>query len=146
MWCDPGINVFDTVTCMDGRIEPMDALGLGLDDAHVVRNGGGNARDAMRPIVISEQMLGTWELLVIKHTDCGFTYFDNQKAHDTCLKNLGPEAKEELDDMDFGPITDLDEAVRQDVKYLRDSKLIQRDVVVSGWVLDLETGKVRKVE
>jgi carbonic anhydrase len=53
---------------MDARIDPAAAYGIDLGDAHVIRNAGGNAKDAIRSIVISEQLLGTTEVLVIKHT------------------------------------------------------------------------------
>ena len=59
------------VTCMDARIDPAAAYGINLGDAHVIRNAGGSARDALRSLVISEQLLGTKEILLIKHTGCG---------------------------------------------------------------------------
>ena len=63
------------VTCMDARIDPAAAFGIALGDAHVIRNAGGNARDALRSLVISEQLLGTNEILLIKHTGCGMLTF-----------------------------------------------------------------------
>ena len=58
---------------MDARIDPAAAYGISLGDAHIIRNAGGNARDALRSLIISEQLLGTKEILLIKHTGCGMS-------------------------------------------------------------------------
>ena len=130
---------------MDARIDPAAAYGISLGDAHVIRNAGGSARDSLRSLVISEQLLGTTEILIIKHTGCGMLTFKNEDAHNVVQANLGKEAKEELAGLDFLPFPDLDEAVRDDIKYVRSSKVIPDNVVVSGWVYEVETGKVRAV-
>ena len=130
---------------MDARIDPASAYGVSLGDAHVIRNAGGNARDALRSLVISEQLLGTTEILVIKHTNCGMLTFKNEDAHVVVEKNLGAEAKNELADLDFQPFPDLEQAVKDDVKLLKESKAIPGSVVISGWVYEVETGRVRKV-
>lgn len=130
---------------MDARIDPASAYGIRLGDAHVIRNAGGSARDALRSLVISEQLLGTTEILVIKHTGCGMLTFHNDDAYAVVEKNLGAEAKEELAGLDFQPFSDLEQAVEDDVKYLKESKAIPESAVVSGWVYEVETGKVRKV-
>ncbi len=65
------------LTCMDARIDPARALGLEEGDAHVIRNAGGRAADAIRSLVISEQLLGTTHIVVIHHTDCGMLTFSN---------------------------------------------------------------------
>ncbi len=68
------------LTCMDARIDPAQALGLAEGDAHVVRNAGGRASDdALRSLVISQQLLGTREVLVVHHTDCGMLTFSNEQ-------------------------------------------------------------------
>lgn len=134
------------VTCMDARIDPAAAYGISLGDAHVIRNAGASARDALRSIVISQQLLGTKEVLVIKHSGCGMLTFKNEDAHNVVQANLGKEGSEELAGLDFLPFPDLDDAVRDDVSYLRGSKAVADDVTVSGWVYEVETGKVRVVE
>jgi carbonic anhydrase len=134
------------VTCMDARIDPAAAFGIALGDAHVVRNAGGIAADSLRSIIISTQLLGTKEVLVVKHTGCGMVTFKNEDAHAVVAKNLGPEAAEEIKGLDFLPFPDLDEAVREDVKFLKGSKAVAPDVVVTGWVYEVETGKVRRVD
>lgn len=130
---------------MDARIDPASAYGISLGDAHVIRNAGGNARDALRSLVISEQLLGTSEILVIKHTGCGMLTFKNEDAHAVVEENLGAEAKKELAGLDFQPFPNLEQAVKDDVKFLKESKAIPESVVISGWVYEVETGKVRNV-
>lgn len=131
---------------MDARIDPAAAYGIALGDAHVIRNAGGNARDALRSIVISEQLLGTREILLVKHTGCGMLTFQNGDAHGIVRKNLGDAAAAELGEhFDFQPFPDLEQAVRDDVAFLKGTKLVPEDVAISGWVYEVETGRVRPV-
>lgn len=130
---------------MDARIDPAAAFGITLGDAHVIRNAGGNAKDALRSLVISEQLLGTNEVLLIKHTGCGMLTFKNEDAHAIVEKNLGSEAKSELAGLDFQTFADLEKGVEDDVRYLRASKAIPDAVTISGWVYEVETGKVKQV-
>ena len=130
---------------MDARIDPAAAYGISLGDAHVIRNAGGNAHDALRSLVISEQLLGTNEILLIKHTGCGMLTFNNEDAHAVVEKNLGPAGQQELSGLDFQPFPDLEKAVEDDVEYLRASKAIPDSVTISGWVYEVEAGKVRQV-
>jgi carbonic anhydrase len=137
----------DTVTCMDARIDPASAYGISLGDAHVIRNAGASAKDALRSLVISEQLLGTEEILVIKHTGCGMLTFKNEDATVIVKQNLGDEAVAELGAFkgDFIPFPQLEEAVKEDVEFLKGSKLIPEKVAITGWVYEVETGKVRSV-
>ena len=130
---------------MDARIDPAAAYGINLGDAHVIRNAGGNARDALRSLVISEQLLGTNEILLIKHTGCGMLTFKNEDAHAVVEKNLGAEAQQEISGLDFQPFPDLEKAVEDDVQYLKSSKAIPQSITISGWVYEVETGKVNQV-
>ena len=130
---------------MDARIDPAAAFGIDLGDAHVIRNAGGNARDSIRSLVISQQLLGTNEILLIKHTGCGMLTFKNEDAHTVVEKQLGASAKQELLGLDFQPFPDLEEGVENDVKFLKETKVIPDSVNISGWVYEVETGKVRKV-
>jgi len=67
------------LTCMDARLDPARFLGLEVGDAHVIRNAGGRAsEDAIRSLAISQQLLGTNEVVVIHHTDCGMLTFSNE--------------------------------------------------------------------
>jgi carbonic anhydrase len=130
---------------MDARIDPAAAFGITLGDAHVIRNAGASAKDALRSIIISEQLLGTKEILLVKHTGCGMLTFTDDVAHGIVKKNLGDEAAGEIKGLDFLPFPELEEAVKGDVEYLRGKKVIPEDVVITGWVYEVETGKVKQV-
>ena len=130
---------------MDARIDPAAAYGISLGDAHVIRNAGGNARDALRSLVISEQLLGTSEILLIKHSGCGMLTFKNEDAHSVVEKNLGTDGKKELASLDFQPFPDLEQAVKDDVAYLKNSKAIPDTVAISGWIYEVESGKVKPI-
>jgi carbonic anhydrase len=130
------------VTCMDARLLPSRFLGLEEGDAHVIRNAGGLARDALRSLVISQRLLGTNEIAVIHHTDCGMLTFSNEDLHAKVREDLGADAS----DIDFMPFGDLEQSVRDDVTFLRSSPLIPDDVPVRGFVYDVATGRVQEVE
>jgi carbonic anhydrase len=129
---------------MDARIDPAAAFNIPLGAAHVVRNAGASARDAFRSVVISQQLLGTTEVLVVKHTGCGMLTFDNAAAREVVKKQKGDAAAKEVEDLDFLTFPDLDGAVKADVEWLK-SKNIEEGVNITGWVYEVETGKARKV-
>jgi carbonic anhydrase len=130
------------LTCMDARILPSRALGLEEGDAHVIRNAGGRARDALRSIIISQRLLGTRELAIIHHTDCGLLTFTNRVLWEKVSVDLGQDTGE----FDFLPFQDLDESVRQDVEFLQATQLLNRDTLIRGFVYDVQTGKLREVK
>ncbi len=130
---------------MDARIDPAAAFGIDLGDAHVIRNAGASARDGQRSIIISEQLLGTKEIILVKHTGCGMLTFTNDDAHGLVTKNLGPGAAAEIATLDFLTIRNLEDAVREDVEYLKKSATVPDYVTISGWIYEVETGKVRNV-
>ncbi|KAK1766256.1 carbonic anhydrase [Phialemonium atrogriseum] len=143
----PPARKYLVLTCMDARIDPASAFGIELGDAHVIRNAGASAVDALRSIIISEQLLGTEEIVLVKHTGCGMLTFNNEDAYGLVGKNLGPDAEAELksQNLDFLPFPDLEEAVRKDVDFLKSTKLVPESVTLSGWVYEVETGKTRRV-
>ncbi|KAL3423581.1 carbonate dehydratase [Phlyctema vagabunda] len=138
---------YAVVTCMDARIDPAAAYGIDLGDAHVIRNAGGNARDALRSLVISEQLLGTTEIILVKHTGCGMLTFDNDAATGIVKQNLGDAGLAELTSFghDFQSFPVLEQAVRDDVAFLKASRLIPDTVTISGWIYAVETGKVTSI-
>ncbi|SPQ21444.1 5ec777cb-7ea7-4368-85d8-6e04cc0ac40f [Thermothielavioides terrestris] len=143
----PPAKKYLVLTCMDARIDPAPAFGIELGDAHVIRNAGASAEDALRSIVISQQLLGTTEIVLVKHTGCGMLTFRNEDAYKIVEDKLGPPAVEELRQrkLDFLPFPDLEKAVEADVAFLRASNLVPDSVVISGWVYEVETGKTRRV-
>jgi len=130
------------VTCMDARLIPSKALGLKEGDAHVIRNAGGLARDALRSLVISQQLLGTREIVVIHHTDCGMLTFTNEQLQSKVQRELGADASS----IDFLPFHDLEQSVADDVAFLRESPLLLEGVPVRGFVYDVHTGRITEVE
>ena len=130
------------VTCMDSRLIPSRALGLEEGDAHVIRNAGGLARDALRSLVISQQLLGTREIVVIHHTECGMLTFTNEQLQSKVRKELGADASA----MDFRPFADLKQSVVDDVTFLRESPLLLEGVPVRGFVYDVHTGRINEVK
>ena len=130
------------VTCMDARLHPEEFLGLDVGDAHVIRNAGGRVSDdAVRSLVISERLLGTEEIVVIHHTDCGMLTFSNEDLTAKIKEDLGVDTT----GRDFLPFSDLEQSVRDDVEILRNSDLIPDDITVTGAIYDVETGKIREV-
>jgi carbonic anhydrase len=129
------------VTCMDARIVPSRQFGLEEGDAHVIRNAGGRAHDALRSLVISQRLLGTNEIAVIHHTDCGMVTFTNRDLHAKVKQDLGADASH----IDFLPFADLEESVREDVAFLLSSPLIPGDVLIRGFVYDVRTGRLSEV-
>jgi carbonic anhydrase len=129
------------VTCMDARLLPSRFLGLEEGDAHVIRNAGGRVQDALRSIVISQRLLGTKEVLVIHHTDCGMLTFKNEDLYEKVRQDLNADAT----DIDFLPFPDLEQSVRDDVQFLKDSPLVPDDVSIRGFVYDVKSGKLTEV-
>jgi carbonic anhydrase len=140
----PGRKVA-VLVCMDARIDPAKALGLEEGDAHVIRNAGGRAADALRSLAISHELLGTREIVVIHHTDCGMLTFSNDDIRQKLAGDLGPEAEEVASQIDFLPFRDLDQSVREDVEAIQASPLIPDDIPVSGFVYDVHTGHLNPV-
>lgn len=130
------------VTCMDSRLHVAPALGLALGDAHILRNAGGRVTDdVIRSLVISEQQLGTSEIVVLHHTDCGAQTFTNAEFTEQLKRDLAVDAG----DQDFLPFTDIEESVREDIALLKNSPLIPEVIIISGAIYDVDTGRVREV-
>ncbi|MDV5973443.1 Beta-carbonic anhydrase 1 [Streptococcus canis] len=130
------------VTCMDSRLHVAQALGLALGDAHILRNAGGRVTDDMiRSLVISQQQMGTREIVVLHHTDCGAQTFTNESFAKQLRDSLGVE----VGGKNFLPFTDVEASVREDMAILRQSPLIPDDVVINGAVYDVDTGRMISV-
>jgi len=129
------------VACMDARLHPEKVLGIDIGDAHVIRNAGGRAQDALRSLVISQRLLGTREIVVLHHTDCGMLTFTNEQLAAKIQSDLGVD----VSGQDFLPFADLEQSVRDDVAFLRNSPLIPKDIPISGAIYDVRTGRVHEV-
>jgi carbonic anhydrase len=128
------------LTCMDARIDVEDALGLRVGDAHIIRNAGALASvDAIRSLVVSQQLLGTREILVIAHTACGLHGADEYDLRERIELSTGSPTA-----MGFGAFDDLDAMVREQVEILLDEPSLL-EVPVRGLVYEVETGRLRPV-
>jgi carbonic anhydrase len=129
------------VACMDARLNPYGLLGLREGDAHVIRNAGGVITDdEIRSLAISQRLLGTQEIMLIHHTDCGMLTFSDddfrrQVQQDTGIK---PEWPAEAFD-------DLDGDIRQSIARIKASPFIPNKDSVRGFVYEVETGQLREV-
>ena len=136
----PGKKVA-VLACMDARLNPYGLLGLAEGDAHVIRNAGGVVTDdEIRSLSISQRLLGTEEIILIHHTDCGMLTFtdDGFKASIQEETGLKPAWSAEA----FG---DLDTDVRQSIARIKASPFIPNKDSVRGFVYEVETGKLREV-
>jgi carbonic anhydrase len=128
------------LACMDARLDVEEALGLRTGDAHVIRNAGGLATDdAIRSLIVSQQLLGTDEIVVIGHTGCGLLGIDEQGLRDHLRASSGRSL-----DISFGSFPDLEASIREQVDRLRTHAWLKR-VPVHGLVFDVATGALREV-
>jgi carbonic anhydrase len=136
----PGKKVA-VVACMDARLNPYGILGLSEGDAHIIRNAGGVVTDdGIRSLAISQRLLGTEEIVLIHHTDCGMLTFSDDEFRRSIQRETGikPEWAAEAFD-------DLDEDVRQSIARIKASPFIPRKDSVRGFVYEVETGRLREV-
>ena len=129
------------VACMDARIDVYSALGLAIGDAHVIRNAGGVVTDdVIRSLVISQRLLGTREIILIHHTDCGMVKFTDDGLKAEIERDTGirpPWAMEAF--------TDPDADVVQSIARLKASPFVPHTDKVRGFVFDIMTGLLREV-
>ncbi|HEX5900576.1 MAG TPA: carbonic anhydrase [Solirubrobacteraceae bacterium] len=137
----PPARKLAVLACMDARLNPYSLLGLQEGDAHIIRNAGGVVTDdEIRSLAISQRLLGTEEILLIHHTDCGMQTFTDDAFKRAVQDDVGikPEWAAEAFD-------DLDEDVRQSVARIKASPFIPRKDSVRGFVYEVETGRLREV-
>jgi carbonic anhydrase len=137
----PPAKKLAVVACMDARLDPAGVLGLTEGDAHVIRNAGGVVTDdEIRSLAISQRLLGTEEIILIHHTDCGMLTFSDDDFRLAIQEETGikPEWAAEA-------FSDLEEDVRQSVGRIHASPFIPRKDNVRGFVYEVETGRLREV-
>jgi carbonic anhydrase len=129
------------LACMDARLDVEEALGLRTGDAHIIRNAGGLVTDdVVRSLIVSQQVLGTREILVIEHTRCGL-----HGANEAALRAMVPSPPDEVPVMAFGAFDDLEANLRTQVALLREHPWLRR-VPVHGLIFDVATGRLHPVE
>jgi carbonic anhydrase len=129
------------LACMDARLNPYGLLGLQEGDAHVIRNAGGVVTDdEIRSLAISQRLLGTEEIVLIHHTDCGMLTFTDDDFRQGIEREVGikPEWAAEA-------FSDIDADVRQSLARIHASPFIPKKDSVRGFVYDVHTGELREV-
>jgi carbonic anhydrase len=129
------------LACMDTRLNPYGLLGLKEGDAHVIRNAGGVVTDdEIRSLTISQRLLGTEEIMLIHHTDCGMLTITDEEFRSSIREEVGvePEWSSEA-------FSDLDENLRQSIARIRASPFIPCKDSVRGFVYDVHDGTLREV-
>ena len=130
------------VACMDARLIPTRILGLGEGDAHVIRNAGGVVTDdEIRSLAISQHLLGTEEIILMHHTDCGMLTFTDEEFRDRLEQETGVQP-----DWSAEAFSDLDEDVRKSAARIKSSPFIPRKDGIRGFVYEVETGRLREVD
>ncbi|WP_078307962.1 MULTISPECIES: carbonic anhydrase [unclassified Mycobacterium] len=129
------------VACMDARLNPYGLLGLHEGDAHVIRNAGGViTEDEIRSLAISQRLLGTEEIILIHHTDCGMLTFTDDAFKRSIQDETGIKPPWSAE-----AFTDLDEDVRQSVARIKANPFVPRKGSVRGFVYDVKDGTLREV-
>jgi carbonic anhydrase len=137
----PPAKKLAVVACMDARLDVHKILGLEEGDAHVIRNSGGVVTDAeIRSLAISQRRLGTEEIMLIHHTDCGMLMFDDNEFRRELQEETGVKPGWPVE-----AFSDLDEDVRQSIARIEASPFIPRKSSVRGFVYEVETGRLREV-
>lgn len=136
----PGRKVA-VLACMDARLDPARVLGLEEGDAHVIRNAGGVASDdAIRSLVISQRLLGTKDIVLIHHTDCGMLTFRDDAVKDQIYAETGLRPSFALE-----AFADEAEDVRQSIRRIKANPFIPHRSSVRGFVYDVRSGQLNEV-
>ncbi|MGI0081043.1 MAG: beta-class carbonic anhydrase [Nitrososphaerales archaeon] len=130
------------LACMDARLTVSKLLGLKTGEAHIIRNAGGIAtEDAIRSLIISSELLGTREFLVINHTDCGMLTFKDEELARKLSSRYGHDASR----IKFHSFSNLENNVREQVETIKNHPLIQKSITVNGFVYDVGSGRLEKI-
>ena len=131
------------LTCMDTRLS-IRALGLRTADAHIIRNAGGIVtEDALRSLIVSHYLLGTEEIMVINHTDCGLTHTTEEDLRRRIQNRAGTAA---VSPAFFYTFQNFEENVRHQLEKLRNHPWIPKTMIIRGFVYDVTTGRLREVQ
>lgn len=130
------------LACMDARINVYGVLGLQEGEAHVIRNAGGVVtEDEIRSLAISQRLLGTEEIILIHHTDCGMLTFTDDDFKRSIQEDVGVKPAWAAE-----AFSDLDEDVRQSIARIKNSPFIPKKDSLRGFVFDVATGKLNEVK
>lgn len=139
----PPAKKLAVVACMDARLTVERVLGLETGDAHIIRNAGGIVTDdVLRSLVISHHLLGTTEVAVINHTDCGMVSFTDEELEARLERETGHAA---IAPARFYSFKDLEANVRTQMRRIRSHPWVPAHVGVRGFLYDVKTGRLREV-
>ena len=131
------------VACMDARLTIEPILGLKTGEAHIIRNAGGIVtEDALRSLVISQQLLGTNEVVIINHTDCGMLKFKDEDLRSKLQAQTGTAT---IAPAHFHAFSDLEENVRQQIQKVTSHPWIPKHIPVRGFIYDVRAGRLAEV-
>jgi len=136
----PGKGVA-VVACMDARLDVYEILGLELGEAHVIRNAGGVvSEDVIRSLPISQRLLGTKEIILVHHTDCGMLTFQDHEVKDQIVADTGARPHFALE-----AFPDVDDDIRQSIVRLKANPFIDHKDHIRGFVFDVNTGGLKEI-
>src|SRR5881397_2599173 len=139
----PPARKLAVVACMDARLIVSQILGLKAGDAHVMRNAGGIVtEDALRSLIISHELLGTQEFIIINHTDCGMLTFKDGELRAKLRQRWGTSVVAPLH---FHAFSDVEDNVREQIQKVRSHPWIPREIPVRGFIYDVRTGRLAEV-
>jgi carbonic anhydrase len=137
----PPARKLAVVACMDARVDPAKVLGLNEGDAHVIRNAGGVVSDdALRSLAISQNLLGTEEIILIHHTDCGMLTFTDDEFARKLEQETGSRP-----DWHAHAFDDLETNLKSSIDKIRSSPFVPKTDNIRGFVYEVETGRLREV-
>jgi|SRR6266568_9667392 carbonic anhydrase len=138
----PPARKLAVLACMDARLVPSQILGLKAGDAHVIRNAGGIVtEDALRSFILSHQLLGTQEFIIINHTDCGMLTFKDEDLRAKLIQQTGSSP---VAPVAFHAFRDLEENVRQQIQKIKSHPWLPKSISVRGFIYDVKTGRLKE--
>lgn len=136
----PGKHIA-VVACMDARLNVYGLLGLHAGEAHVICNAGGVASDdVIRSLTISQRLLGTREIILVHHTDCGMLTFDDEEFAQKLENETGQRP-----DFEAHAFRDLEEDIRESIATIKESPFIPHKDSVRGFIYEVESGRLREI-
>ncbi|MBA3977371.1 MAG: carbonic anhydrase [Nitrosopumilus sp.] len=130
------------LACMDARLLIEDILGLNIGEANIIRNAGGIAtEDAIRSLIVSHELLGTEEFIIINHTDCGMQKFSDEHIRN----NIKQKYQKDASELQFYTFTNLEENVREQVEKIKTNPFIPKNIPVYGCIYDTQTGRLNRI-
>jgi len=137
----PPARKLAVLACMDARVVPTRILGLEEGEAHIIKNAGGVVTDdAIRSLAISQNLLGTEEIILIHHTDCGMLTFQDDELADRLERETG-----ERPSWNAQTFSDLDQDVRESIEKIKSSPFVPNTDHVRGFVYEVASGRLREV-